>query len=122
MRNLPLAPAHRHRAGPVLVDESQPKVLPSSLRNPPDRGLVDSVSGAPVELGPQLEPGAAVEHRVVGDERDAPADRCGRDPQVGVVASLVQAVPDLPAFVSQLSDGLDRVDVNRQDTCSRDQT
>ena len=73
-------------------------------------------------LIPELEAGAAVEDRVVSYERDVPADRGRCDPQVSVVASLVQSVPDLPAFASQLCDGLDRLDVNRQDACACDQT
>lgn len=82
---------------------------------------VGSVGGTCVELCSELEAGAAVEDRVVSYERDTPTDRCCRDPQVSVVASLVQTVPNLPTFVSQSGDGLDRVDINRQDTCTCDQ-
>jgi len=41
------------------------------------------------QLGAELETRAAGKDGVVGDERDAPADRSGRDPEVGVVVALV---------------------------------
>jgi hypothetical protein len=57
-------------------------------------------------------PGPADEHGVVGYEREAPADRGGGDPQVGVVMPLVQSVPSHSALVSKLRDMLDRLVVN----------
>jgi hypothetical protein len=41
----------------------------------------------------------------VSNEGDAPADRRSCDPQIGIVAALMQAVADHAALVPKLGDG-----------------
>jgi hypothetical protein len=52
---------------------------------------------------------------VVRDQRHAPADRCGSDPQIGVVYALVQRVSNESALVAELRDALDCLGVHWQD-------
>jgi hypothetical protein len=58
------------------------------------------------ELRPQVEASAANERAVVRDERDAPADCRGGDPQISVVTALVQSMADRSTLVSSLRDML----------------
>jgi hypothetical protein len=66
------------------------------------------------EFRPESQPWAIDEDRIVCEQRNAPADRCRRDPQISVVGRLMQRVTDLPALVAQQRDPLDRVHVHRK--------
>jgi hypothetical protein len=57
----------------------------------------------------------------VSYERDRPANRGGRDPEVSVVVALVERVTDHPTLIAKLGDGLDGVDVDREDARSPDE-
>jgi hypothetical protein len=66
------------------------------------------------ELCTELELGAADEHGIVRDERNAPADRRSGDPEVRVMGSLMQAMSDQAALVAKLRGRLDRLRVYRK--------
>jgi hypothetical protein len=88
---------------------------------------LDDVTWKASHLGPDIVTAiqdlknawAAGEDRIVSHERDGPADRGGRDPEIGVVIVLVKWVTDHPAPIAKLGDRLDRVDVHREDARSR---
>jgi hypothetical protein len=66
------------------------------------------------EFRPQVEPRTVDEHGVVGDERNAPVNPGGRDPQINVVGALVERVANQAAMVPEVCDRLDRIEVDRQ--------
>lgn len=59
--------------------------------------------------GLERETGRVLEDAVVGDERDAEAERGGGDPSVGVVLALTEAVPDALAGDAKIGVEADQV-------------
>lgn len=58
----------------------------------------------------EASPRALDEHGTVSDEWNASADRGGRDPGIGVMATLVVGEADRAATVARLGDSCRRVD------------
>lgn len=69
-------------------------------------------SGSASELGPEIQPRTPDEHGIVGDQRQAPADSGGSDPEISVMKPLMQGMADQPTLVPKLRDRLDGLTIH----------